>query len=68
MSHRVFKIYYDFLASLDALQTYMVGKKIIERSKTINHLRVCDVLRGSNPKTLVALKTWSVKKTKKKKN
>lgn len=57
-SHRVFKIYYDFLASLDVTRTYyMVGKKIIESSKTINHLGVCDVLCGSNPKTLVALKT-----------
>jgi len=57
----VFKIYYDFPASLDVSQTYMAGKKIIESRKTINHVGVCDVLRGSNPKTLVALKTSLVK-------
>lgn len=61
----MFKIYYDFLASLDVSQTYMVGKKIIESRRTINHVGVCDVPRGSNPKTLVALKTSLVKWKKK---
>jgi len=57
----MFKIYYGFLASLDVSQTYTVSKKIIESRRTINHVGVCNVLRGSNPKTLVALKTSLVK-------
>ena len=57
----MFKMYYDFFASLDVSQVYMVGKKIIESRRTINHVEVCDVLCGSNPKTLVALRTSLVK-------